>query len=64
LGPALTGKFLDLNFAPALNPWNHSSVFVDGFMLLAFIVLLTGTFLWAANHRYDFPAKKADRVLL
>jgi len=55
---------LDLNFAPALNPWNHSSVFVDGFMLLAFIVLLTGTFLWVANHRYDFPAKKADRVLL
>ena len=64
LGPALTGKLLDLNFAPALNPWNHSSIFVDGFMLLAFLVTLTGILLWAANRRYDFPSKKAGRVLL
>jgi DHA2 family metal-tetracycline-proton antiporter-like MFS transporter len=64
LGPALTGKFLDLQFVPVLNPWNHSSIFVDGFMLLAFIVILTGAFLWAANRRYDFPSKKAARVLI
>lgn len=58
VGPALSGKYLDLKRLPMLNFWNHSNVFADSFMLLAILSVGGLFFLTIIAAHQTFPEKR------
>ena len=58
VGPALSGKYLDLKLLPFLNIWNHGNVFADAFMLLAIASAGGMVFLTVVSSYHAFPEKQ------
>lgn len=63
VGPALSGKYLDLKLLPFLNMWNHGNVFADAFMLLSIVSIVGLVFLTVASSCHAFPEKQATGTM-